>query len=88
MHHHTVPEFHFTCATPQIRLTNVPIVGGIAYLCNHNVMIMGGAVPELQKLHRRRFFEELSERMDEDELNAVVLLSSCEPPFQADARLG
>jgi hypothetical protein len=53
-------------------LKGVPVIGGIAYLRNENVTVLGGAVARLQKLHRLRLYEELDKRMDEDESEAQV----------------
>ena len=50
-----------------MRLVNVPIIAGVAYLRNHNISEIGGHVFDLQKQHRWRLFEELDRRMDEDE---------------------
>ena len=58
----------------QIRLTNVPIIGGVAFLRCENVVEIGGNVFEIQTQHRSRLFEELGRRMDEEEEDAAVRL--------------
>jgi hypothetical protein len=50
----------------------VPVVDGVAYLRNDNVAKIGGTVHDLQKEHRRRLYDELDRRMDEDEEDALV----------------
>ncbi|KAJ3528045.1 hypothetical protein NMY22_g9559 [Coprinellus aureogranulatus] len=54
----------------KIRLVNVPISGGVAYLRPENVTVLGGSVLRLQKQHKFRFFEELDRRMEEDDAEA------------------
>ncbi|KAJ3547511.1 hypothetical protein NMY22_g1618 [Coprinellus aureogranulatus] len=54
----------------KVRLTNLPIVGGVAYLLRENVEDIGGAVDSLQKQHHRRLHEELQRRMDDDDREA------------------
>ena len=57
----------------QICLKNIQIVGGVAFLQNDNIVKIGeGVVHALQKEHRRRLYEELDLRMDEDEEDALV----------------
>jgi hypothetical protein len=56
----------------QVHLKEVEIVGGVACLRKKNIMVMGGAVESLQKLHRLRLYEELSRRMDLEESDAEV----------------
>ncbi|KAJ3545100.1 hypothetical protein NMY22_g2565 [Coprinellus aureogranulatus] len=51
----------------KVRLDNVPIIAGVAYLRNENVEIVGGSVARLQTLHNLRLYEELQKRMDEDD---------------------
>lgn len=59
---------------PQIHLKDVEIIGGVACLRNQNVMVMGGFVSSLHKLHRLRFYEELDRRMELEESEAQVRL--------------
>ncbi|KAJ3518699.1 hypothetical protein NMY22_g13548 [Coprinellus aureogranulatus] len=56
----------------KIRLRNVPIIAGVAYLLEENIEDMGGTVNSLDRAHQRRLYEELQKRMDEDEAEAEV----------------
>ncbi|TEB32972.1 hypothetical protein FA13DRAFT_1790048 [Coprinellus micaceus] len=56
----------------KVHLENVEVVGGIAYLRNAQVTILGGVVEGLQKAHRTRLYEELSQRMREEAAEAHV----------------
>ncbi|KAJ3547517.1 hypothetical protein NMY22_g1619 [Coprinellus aureogranulatus] len=55
----------------KIRLTDVPVIKGIAYLRRHNVLEVGGIVEELQNKHRQRLYEELDRRMNEETFEAI-----------------
>ncbi|KAJ3538375.1 hypothetical protein NMY22_g5191 [Coprinellus aureogranulatus] len=60
-------ELGITPMGTKIHLANVPIIGGVAYLRNENIKIVGGFVAHLQKVHCLRLYEDLQRRMDEDD---------------------
>ncbi|TEB17150.1 hypothetical protein FA13DRAFT_1804426 [Coprinellus micaceus] len=63
-------ELGVTPMGTKVHLKDVEIVGGVACLRKKNVMVMGGIVESLQKLHHLRLYEELSRRMDSEESDA------------------
>lgn len=60
------------------------VVGGIGYLRNENVTVIGGAVKSLQRIHRVRWYEELDRRMEEEALEAQVCIGCWEAWCVAD----